>query len=275
MAGKFEGKVAIVTGGGRGIGRAIAQGFAAEGAAVTVTARTASQLEETVASIEAAGGRALAVSADVSEPSAAEQVLAETEAQFGPVDVLVNNAGVNGPSGPLWEVDAGEWRKTMDVNLIGPFLFARAVLPGMVQRRQGRIINVSSGAGNVGLPMQSAYSTSKAALTRMTEILAAETAPSGIQVFAIGPGAVRTQLLEEFIDARKKADLGLNEVWDNLWEIDTPPERAASLCVLLASGAADGLSGMSVGARDNIADLAARADELNERQLYKLRLAVE
>ena len=156
MSGRLVGRVSIVTGGGRGIGRGIAQGFAAEGAAVTVTARTASQLEATVTKIEAAGVRALAIQADVSDPGAADRVVAETEAQFGPVDILVNNAGIVGPSGPLWEVDADEWRKTIDVNLLGPFLFSRAVLCGMVQRRQGRIINVSSGSGSEGLPMPSA-----------------------------------------------------------------------------------------------------------------------
>src|SRR5215470_5527648 len=141
----LTGQVAIVTGSGRGIGRAIAQALAQQGAAVTVTARSGEQLAETVALITAAGGRAIAVAADVTDPPAVERVVTQTEQQLGPVDLLVNNAGVMGPIGPLWEAAPEEWWHAMAIHVYGPVLYCRAVVPGMVARRRGRIINVASG----------------------------------------------------------------------------------------------------------------------------------
>ena len=141
------GQVAIVTGGGRGIGSAIAQKLTKAGAAVAVVARSEDQLAETVTLIEGAGGRAIALPVDVTDQQAVERAVAETEQQLGPVDLLVNNAGVPGPPGPLWESDSGEWWWCIEVNLRGPFLCSRAVLPGMVARGRGRIITTASGFG--------------------------------------------------------------------------------------------------------------------------------
>ena len=156
MANELVGQVALVTGGGRGIGRAIAQALATAGAAIAVTARSEDQLRETVALIERAGGRALALPADVTDRQAVEHLVADIERQLGPVDVLVNNAGIVGPLGPLWEADPEAWRRCLDVNLYGAFLCARAVLPGMVARRRGRIINMST-AISIPAPYYTAY----------------------------------------------------------------------------------------------------------------------
>ncbi len=143
---ELAGQVAIVTGGGRGIGRAIAQALAAAGASVAGVARSADQLAETVSSITSANGRAIALTADVMDQSAIEHAVAQTEQQLGPVDLLVNNAGSLVAIGPLWEADPKEWWRDMEINLRGTFLCARAVLPSMVARRHGRIINTSAAA---------------------------------------------------------------------------------------------------------------------------------
>ena len=141
---RLKDQVALVTGGGRGIGRAIAQSLAAAGAVVAVTSRSADELNETVHMIETDGGRAAAYPADVTEAAQMQSTVTAIEALLGPIDVLVNNAGSPGPLKPLLETEVNEWWRAMEVNLLGPLLCARLVLPGMVSRRRGRIINVSS-----------------------------------------------------------------------------------------------------------------------------------
>ena len=272
MAGSLEGQVAIVTGGGRGIGRAIAEGFAAEGCAVTVTARTVAQLEEVVAGIEAAGGRAIAVAADVSNRGDVERLVAETEAKLGPVDILINNGGVQEKGGPLWEIDPEMWRRTIEVNLYGQFLVTRTVLQGMVARRKGRIVNMSSAAAVVpgGYTYFSAYASAKAGLNRMTETLASELKDYGISVFAIHPGGVRTDILRTNLDP----DL---EKWvpgraERMWATDTPVERSVNLCLQLVSGMADALTGAYLTIDDDVEELSRRSDEVLQRDLYKARV---
>src|SRR5262249_47406851 len=156
--------------------------------------RSADQLAQTVADITAAGGRSIAIPADVTDRSAIERAVARVERQLGPIDLLVNNAGVGGPIGPLAESDPDEWWRCVEVNLKGPLLCSRAVLPGMLARRRGRIVNIASGAGTHPIPNLSAYVTSKTSLIRLTENLAAETEPSGVRVFAVQPGTVRTAM---------------------------------------------------------------------------------
>ena len=153
----LNGQVAIVTGGGRGFGQAIAQKLAQNGAAVTVTSRTPSQLDETKAAIEAAGGKALAISADVNSQADWDRVVSETEAKLGPVTLLVANAALSDPAGPLYEIDPDVWQKTLDTNVMGSVRGARAVLPGMVERRSGRVIIISSGAALAATPYTSPY----------------------------------------------------------------------------------------------------------------------
>ncbi len=133
----FKGKVAIVTGGGRGIGREIAESLAKHGAAVAITGRSKSHLDDTVAAIEKAGGKAVAYAADVSDEKAIRDLVAETERTLGPVDVLVSNSGVDGPFGPLWLNDTATWKRTLDTNLMGSVIVAQAVLLGMVERKSG------------------------------------------------------------------------------------------------------------------------------------------
>jgi NAD(P)-dependent dehydrogenase (short-subunit alcohol dehydrogenase family) len=268
----LTGQVALVTGGGRGIGRAVAASLAQAGAAVGVVARSAEQLAETVAGIAAVGGRALAYPADVTDRAAAEAAVAEVERRLGSIDLLVNNAGVGGPVGPLADCDPEEWWRCVTVNLRGPLLCSRAVLPGMLARRRGRIVNVASGAGTRAIPHVSAYVTSKAALIRLTETLAAEVKGLGVSVFAIQPGTVRTAM----------ADAVLNSEEARRWlpsfaamfekGQDVPPERAARLVLLLASGQADALSGRFLAVEWDVEGLVRRGDELAGTDALTLRL---
>jgi NAD(P)-dependent dehydrogenase (short-subunit alcohol dehydrogenase family) len=267
----LTGQVAIVTGGGRGLGQAMAQALAAAGASVVVTARSEDQLAETVALIDKAGGRVVAIRADVTSWDSVERLAQEVERQFGSIDLLVNNAGIAGPLGPIWETDADEWWQVLDVNLRGCFLCARAVLPGMIRRQRGRIINVGSGASTVPIPYMSAYCTSKAALARFTECLIADAGAQGIAAFTLDPGTVRTAMAEYGIqsDAAKKWIPWFRTIFDE--GRDVPPERSAQLVVLLASGRADNLSGSFVSVADDVEAMIRRQSQTDD-ELYRLRL---
>lgn len=263
----LSGQVALVTGGGRGIGRTVAARLAAAGASVVLLARSGDELAETVASIGLAGGRAGAVTTDVSDRVDVQQAVAKIEREMGQIDLLVNNAAVATPVGPAWELDPDEWWRTIDVNLRGPFLCAHAVLPGMVARRSGRIVNIVAVAAYRASPFMSAYASSKAALVRLTETLAAETREHGISVFAVRPGQVQTRML---------ADLTASP-WIRMPAGARAPEaaanRAAEAIVLLAGGVGDALSGRFIDVTTNdVADLANRAEEIVRNDLLALRL---
>ena len=189
-AGELRGQVAVVTGAGRGLGRAYATTLAREGATVALVARTATEIEDAAAEIVRDGGVARAFPADVTTPGA----LAPVIEALGPVDLLVNNAGLRGPIGPFWDADPTEYWRAIEVNLHGPILCTRAVLPGMIARRRGRIINLASGAAAMSIAYFSAYCAAKTALVRLTETLAIEARPHGVTVFAVTPGSVRTSM---------------------------------------------------------------------------------
>jgi NAD(P)-dependent dehydrogenase (short-subunit alcohol dehydrogenase family) len=251
--------VAIVTGAGRGIGRAIALSLAADGAAVAVCARTEQEIAETAALISNAGGRAIALKLDVRDVGGVRSVVEETERRLGAVTVLVNNAGTPGPVGLDWEVNAEAWFECIEVIVQGTFLLCQAVVPGMIDRGSGRIINIASVSGTRAFPPITATSVAKTALIRFSEGLAGELNDHGVQVFAIHPGVVRTRLLESY-------GLQLPEEWY------VGPERAGSLCARLASGRYDVLSGRFLGIDDDLDELLKRADEITARDLYTLRI---
>ncbi len=189
------GRVAVVTGGGRGIGAATAIAIAREGAAVAVMARSASEVAQVAAKLAERGARSLAVPCDVADPIAIAESFATIARTLGPVDVLINNAGVVTPLGPTVAVDLDAWRAALAINLVGAFACIKAVLPGMLERGWGRIVNVSTGAATgSGMGNANAYSVSKAGLEMLTMQLAAELAGSGVTVNAIRPGTVDTAM---------------------------------------------------------------------------------
>lgn len=275
--GTLAGQVALVSGGGRGLGRAFARTLAAAGAAVAVAARSPIEVEETAAHITAAGGCALALPLDVTDYAAVASAVATVQCQLGPVDLLVNNAGVAGPLGPIATVDPAAWGHTFDVNLRGVFHCAQAVLPQMVVRGRGRIVNVASSAGTVPWPYVSAYAISKAAVLHFTENLAKETRKQGLAVFALHPGIVRTAMLEGAMqtDAPAEEPAGLVREWFREQLAagrEVPAARAAGVVLRLAQGEADALSGRYLSAYDDLDALLARAEEIRRDNLYTLRL---
>ncbi len=189
----LKGRVALVTGGGRGIGREIALAFAREGLAVAVAARTLSQVEETAEAVRALGAKALPVALDVTDAGAIPAAVKAMTGALGPVDVLVNNAGI-AEAAPFAKTDPALWERHLRVNVTGPFLLTREVLPGMLVRGWGRVINIASLAGLFGAPYITAYATSKHALVGLTRALATEVAGKGVTVNALCPGYVATDL---------------------------------------------------------------------------------
>lgn len=177
----LAGQVALVTGAGGGLGRAFALALARAGAQVALTARSAESLAETAELVQRGGGRALSIPGDVTAPHDVSRVVRTGESQLGPIDILVNNAGVMGPVGYDWRVNLEDWWRTFEVNVLGSFRCAREVLIGMVARRRGRIVNLSSGAAFNRFPRVSAYCATKAAVAQWTKILAEDTRAHGIR----------------------------------------------------------------------------------------------
>src|SRR4029079_13566159 len=197
--GVLDGKVALVTGGGRGIGRAIALALAGSGAAVAVTGRGISKLDAVRTEIAAGGAKALAVGCDVADSRMVAAAFEQARATLGPIDILVNNAGITA-SVKFTETDDATWEQIMRVNVTGPFYCCRAAVPDMIERGWGRIVNIASYAALTGIPYSSAYSASKHALLGVTRSLALELARYSITANAICPGWVETDMVQDAVD---------------------------------------------------------------------------
>ena len=247
---KLQGKVAIVTGGGRGIGEAIALAFAREGARLAIASRTQAELDQVAARIQELGAQVQAICTDVSSRDDVVRLIETTLATYGQIDILVNAAGVYGPIGPMWDVDVDEWIRAMQINLFGTFMCCHTVLPHMIERRQGKIVNFSGGGATSPLSRFTAYGVSKTAIVRLTETLAQEVKEFNIQANAVAPGAVDTRLQDDVLAAGERAG-DLLECIHRLRETGeggVPRELPAELVVFLASDDSDGLTGKLIAA---------------------------
>ena len=272
---RLNGQVAVITGGGRGIGLAIARAFAQEGSAILIAARTAEELAKARAAIQSDFAvRCLARTVDVSRAEEVQEMIEAALRELGRIDVLVNNAGIYGPIGELVDSDLSEWRGAVEVNLFGTVYATRAVLPAMRQQGGGRIINVAgAGVGGPSItPRISAYAASKAAIVQFTESIAREVSGWNVQVNAIAPGAVTTEITNAVLAAgpsRAGAEFYERTVRQKAAGGD-PPELAARLAVLLASGRTGALTGKLLSAKWD--DLEALdPDSVNRSSRYALR----
>ena len=272
---KLEGQVAVITGAGRGIGRAIALSYAREGAQLALAARSESELEQTVVAVTELGAEAIAVPTDITSQGHTERLAQAVVERFGRIDVLVNNAGISGPIGPLQDNDIAEWVDTINVNLTGTFLVCRAVIPVMLEQGGGRIINLSgAGVANAWSNM-SAYCSSKVAVVRLTEVLAQELEGKGIFVNALGPGSVHTSMWEKMTEQAAEAGadfihgLGQRVLSGGGASIDD----CAELAVWLASDESGTLTGRIISAAaDDFRSLTPMISEIMAGDAYTLRV---
>jgi NAD(P)-dependent dehydrogenase (short-subunit alcohol dehydrogenase family) len=247
---KLEHQVAIVTGGGRGIGRAIALRLAAEGAAVTLAATGREPLEATARDIRAAGGRALECVTDVADEPAVQRMVAATVKEFGRLDILINNAGITGPTTAIASMERADWDRTLAVNVTGAFLCSKHAVPHMIARRSGRIVNITSVAGRIGYALRSPYAVSKWGMIALTRSLALEVGEHGITVNAIAPGAVQGDRIDAVVRARSAATGRPAEEILREFFVDTaalkrtiPPEEIAATAVFLCTEEARNITG--------------------------------
>ena len=247
---RLKNKVGIITGGGRGIGEAIALAFAREGARLAIASRTQTELDQVVSQIRDLGGQVQAVRTDVSNRDDVIRLIETTLRSYGQIDILVNAAGVYGPIGPVWDIDVDEWIQAMRINLFGTFTCCHAVLPHMIERRQGRIVNFSGGGATSPLPRFTAYGVSKTAIVRLTETLAEEVKEFNVQVNAVAPGAVDTRLQDAVLAAGERAGDLLARIRKlrETGQGGVPRELPAELVVFLASDDSDGLTGKLIAA---------------------------
>lgn len=239
MSGALAGRSAVVTGGGRGIGAAIARALADEGAAVCVCARTEPEIRNVASRIRAEGGRAWALACDVTEPGSVRRMAEAATERLRAIDILVNNAGASS-SAPLARITLDEWNRLFAVNATGTFLCTQAVVPGMVEREWGRVVNVASVAARAGFRYVAAYTAAKHAVLGFTRAVAAEVADTGVTVNAVCPGYVDTEMTVETVDRIvRRTGMGRNEAiaallqttpQSRLIEVEEVAESVLSLC---------------------------------------------
>ena len=250
---RLENRIALITGGGRGIGRAVAFAFAHEGARVAVAARTVAQIERVAEEINEEGGlKAMAVACDVSDQESVAKAFSQVTEKFGrAVDILVNNAGI-AESAPLVKTDDELWQRHIGINLSGTFYCTRAALPSMIERGWGRIINIASIAGKTGAPYIAAYTASKHGVLGLTRSVAVEMATKGITVNAICPGYVETDMAAHAVEKiTAKTGKTADEALDILKRMSpqnrlVTPEEVAALALLLASEEGRGITGQAI-----------------------------
>ena len=270
---KLVGNVAVVTGAGRGIGRAIAEAQAAAGAKVALLSRTAAEVEAVAAAIIARGGAARAYAVDVVDRGAVDMAFAAIERDLGPISLLTNNAGAFFGIGPIWTVDPDAWWRDVETNVRGSFHCCRAALPGMIARRRGRIVNLAGGGAATSFPNGSGYATSKAGLLRFTESVNDTLAGTGVLAFAMDPGLVRTAMTEHQLNS--EAGRAYLDAIPKLFaaNVNVAPTLAARLSVEIGSGRFDKLAGrMLMAARGDLDLDEAAVDAIVAGDLRTLRV---
>ncbi len=277
---ELSGRRAIVTGANRGLGRSIAESFVKAGASVLITARDESLLEQArgeLAGLARAGQQVQALSGDVSDPEHCAAAVALMREMPGDATVLVNNAGILGPTGAIEEIDWTQWVEAVRINLFGTVLMCRAIIPMFRKRGYGKIINLSGGGATSPMPRFSPYAASKAAVVRLTETMAEELKEVHVDVNAIAPGAVNTRILDEVLEAgpEKVGKAFYEKSLKQREEGGAPPEKGAALSVFLASAASDGISGRLISAVwDDWINLPKRREQLEKSDVYTLRRIV-
>lgn len=249
----LQGKVALITGGGKGIGRVISQRLARAGADLVLVARTLEPLEEVAEEVRLLGRRAVVYAGDASNEEVAEEAVKKAIAELGKIDILVNNTGIEGPNAYLQDISLADWNESMAVNLNSAFLFCKKVIPYMKQNGSGSIINISSLAGTKGIKCRSPYCASKWAMIGMTRALAEELGPDNLRANIICPGAVRGERIERVMQKRAK-DYGVSyeEIVKKTTLDNTPlgrfvdPGEIAATVLFLASDESSGITGEEI-----------------------------
>ena len=269
----LNGSVAIVTGAARGVGRCIAEAYAAQGARVALVDILGDELQQTAKYMADGGATVLAAPTDVTDVAQVDATVAKVEDELGPIDVHVNCAGTFSYIGPVWEADPERWFRDVRVNLYGGFLCCRAVMKRMVERQRGYVINIVS-SGGVGdpHPYSTSYASSKTGLMRLTEGLAKEAAEHGVKVFALAPPAILTEMTKFIMD-----DPG-GKTWrpsfGRIFEEgrDHSPEEVADWAVKLVSGRADALTGRYFLVTRDFDEVVGQAERILEEDLMTLRI---
>jgi len=249
---RLEDKVAVITGGGIGIGRYMALAFAREGAHLVLAGRTPGPLEDAAREIESLGRRALAVPTDVAFENQVKALIGRAIAEFGRIDVLVNNAGIEGPTAYLVDLELPDWQRVLDVNLTGMMLCTRETLKHMLPRRSGSIINVSSAAGKRGFPLRAPYAASKWGVIGFTATVAQEVGPQGIRCNCICPGATEGDRLERVLRARAPEfgltyeEIVVRSVAGSPLRRMVKPQEVADIAVFLASQESSAMTGQAL-----------------------------
>ncbi len=265
----LAGTTAFVTGGGSGLGRDFAVALAAHGATVAVTGRQRENVLETQRIIEQAGGRCIALVADASDTQSVRNALLSATDTLGAINLLVNNAALITPMGLDWEVDATEWWHLFEVNLRGPFMHAKEVIPGMISQGQGRIVNVSSHGAYVPSTFAAAYAASKAALTHWTSCIAPTLIPYGIQVFSFGPVGATGMTRKMAGQAGTPEDMRARHL-KHLEHGDPRQQKSVDMLLFIASGGADALYGRHISWDDDPKWLTENAEQIVASDLLKL-----
>jgi NAD(P)-dependent dehydrogenase (short-subunit alcohol dehydrogenase family) len=277
---RLSGRSALVTGASEGLGRAIAEEFLRQGASVALCARDAARLAKTNAALESLTGpgqRVVVRPCDVSRREQVEALVGWAVGELPGLDILVNNAGIQGPKGRAEEVDWERWVETIEIDLLGPVLVCRSLVPHLKERGSGKIIQLSGGGATAPMPRFSAYAAAKAGVVRFVETLSRELVDHHIDVNAVAPGALNTRMLDEALAAGPDAvgDQQYQKLVEQQASGGASLARAAALCVFLASRESDGITGRLISAVwDRWEELAARRSELAGSDIFTLRRIV-